>query len=352
MAALKKILHNVGLLLLGLFIALLLVEVLLRVTSTVKLEEEHLNNDDYLLYKIKPNLDTIIYTPEYIPFDFKTVSLGFDGIGFRDDGINGNPYAVAVGDSFTFGLGVNSSDSWVELLEKKMNKDVVNMGVWGYGTIAEERTLEKYGMKLKPKLVIVGFAVNDFSDSYTFDTNLAGKKQLKDSLKDNIAIFRFLWETFGELKHDSEIIRYSDDNLSFVFWPQPAVDDINPNYEKVKLGEDLSKESFLRINKMAKENNATLVIVLLPAKEQVYWHIVKNYVSNPEQYTYDYPIDAMNSFCAESNLNCLDLRQAFNERALKGEKLFFYIDSHYEENGNKLVADEVHKYLVSNRLIN
>jgi len=47
-----------------------------------------------------------------------TDSLGFKDIGFRDDGINGEPFAVVVGDSFTFGLGVNATDTWVEILEK------------------------------------------------------------------------------------------------------------------------------------------------------------------------------------------------------------------------------------------
>lgn len=344
----KKVVNNLALLVLGILLAALILEVTFRAFNLVQLQDDNLVNDNYLGYKIKPNLDTVIYTPEKIPFRLKTTSLGFDGIGFRDDGSEGKPDIVTIGDSFTFALGVNSSDSWPKLLENDLQKNVINMGVWGYGTISEERILERYGIQLKPKLVILDFAVNDFSDSYNFLQTTSPSKPLPDFLRDNVAIYRFLWQRLGELKHDTEIINYKDENLTFQFWPQPALKNISPKFERVATGEKFAKESILRIAKMANDNGAQFVIVILPAKEQVYWHIVKNLIPNPGEYTYDYPDDSILAFCKENNLKCLDLRPQFKEHALKGEQLFFPVDSHYNIQGNALIAEEVYKYLAQN----
>lgn len=347
----KNFFQNLFLFTLGIIFSLLILEIVLRATNTVKLQDDNLVNDDYLGYKIKPNLDTIMYTPEKVGFHVKTTTLGFDGIWFRDDGTSGSPYAIVLGDSFTFALGVNESSMWTKILGNDFNAKFVNMGVWGYSTIAEERTMEKYGLKMKPKLVILGFAVNDFSDSYNFYQDvIAPSKPASDFLRDNVAVYRFLWEKLGELKHDTEIINYSDGNLTFLFWPQPALKNISPKFEKVIVGESYAKASILKMKKLADENGAKFIIALLPAKEQVYWDIVKKYISNPEDYTYDYPLDSIRSFCSDNNLNCVDVRPIFNEHALKHEQLFFPVDSHYNEAGNKLVAEALYKYFQNTTL--
>ena len=348
----KKLIGNLALLILGVLMAAVVLEVFLRVFNQVQFQDDNLVNDDYLGYKIKPNLDTIIYTPEKYPFRLKTVSLGFERIGFRGDGYENNPDIITIGDSFTFAVGVNSSDSWPKLLEKDLNKTVLNMGVWGYSTIAEERLLERYGIKSKPKLIILGFSVNDFSDSYNFLQTTSPSKPLGDYLKENVAVYKFLWQKLGELKHDTEIINYNDGKLNFQFWPQPALKNISPKFEKVKVGENYAKDSILRMEKLAEDNGSKLVIVMLPAKEQVYWNIVKNYLPNPNEYTYDYPDDVIMAFCGEKNLICFDLRPQFKEHALNNEQLFFPVDSHYNEEGNKLIANEIYKYFAENQILN
>lgn len=69
----------------------------------------------------------------------KAVSINKMGIGFFDDGIDPdkNRVAIALGDSFTRGMG--STDivkyGWVELAENTLrNLDIINMGNSGSGT--------------------------------------------------------------------------------------------------------------------------------------------------------------------------------------------------------------------------
>lgn len=72
---------------------------------------------------------------------------------------------LAVGDSRTFGVGVDVGATWVEQLERRLaGTEVVNLGVPGYsarqGRMALERALERPEMS-RPDLVIFAFGFND-----------------------------------------------------------------------------------------------------------------------------------------------------------------------------------------------
>lgn len=71
---------------------------------------------------------------------------------------------VTLGDSFTYGLYVDTKDNWTELLEDYLNKnntcsniekfEVINLGVEGYDINYEIERFRKRGMKYKPDLII------------------------------------------------------------------------------------------------------------------------------------------------------------------------------------------------------
>jgi lysophospholipase L1-like esterase len=75
---------------------------------------------------------------------------------------------LALGDSFTFGQGVDENETYASLLREKLNGmypektiEVLNLGVQGYEAIDEMKLLEKVGPLLHPDLVLVGFYEND-----------------------------------------------------------------------------------------------------------------------------------------------------------------------------------------------
>jgi hypothetical protein len=91
--------------------------------------------------------------------------------GWRDDEA---PFArrpgvrriVAVGDSFTFGIGVDHGERYTELLERSLPRlEVINLGVNAYGTDQELRALEVEGLRYGPDLVLLqACLVNDLDD--------------------------------------------------------------------------------------------------------------------------------------------------------------------------------------------
>ncbi len=94
--------------------------------------------------------------------------------GLRDDEYPyqkpANTYRILVlGDSFTYGFGVEQTETMAEVLERLLKEqgdfEVVNMGVAGYGVGQEMLYYEMEGYKYQPDLVILFFFENDISDS-------------------------------------------------------------------------------------------------------------------------------------------------------------------------------------------
>jgi len=75
---------------------------------------------------------------------------------------SGKKKVVFVGDSNTFGWGVPTAASFVEVAENLLTDvDAINLGVVGYTSYQGRITLEKQLPLLKPDLVVVSFNFND-----------------------------------------------------------------------------------------------------------------------------------------------------------------------------------------------
>jgi lysophospholipase L1-like esterase len=70
---------------------------------------------------------------------------------------------AVLGDSFTFGYGVEGDAVWPAVLERLMSPgvEVLNFGVGGYSTQDEAALLEHKALAFDPDLVLVGYTLND-----------------------------------------------------------------------------------------------------------------------------------------------------------------------------------------------
>ncbi len=94
------------------------------------------------------------------------VEVRTDGLGRRragDDQVDsGRPKVVFAGDSITFGWGVEVEDSFPFLIGNRLEVEVVNLGVSGYGTDQQYLKLRRDGLPLGPAAVVVTLSENDF----------------------------------------------------------------------------------------------------------------------------------------------------------------------------------------------
>jgi len=73
---------------------------------------------------------------------------------------------VALGDSITFGNGLDVAETWPKRLEERLTAagvtaEVLNLGVGGYDTLQEVALLERVGMEFDPDVILLAFCVND-----------------------------------------------------------------------------------------------------------------------------------------------------------------------------------------------
>jgi hypothetical protein len=71
---------------------------------------------------------------------------------------------IAIGDSYTFGEGVDDDQTFAAGLERLLdNSEVLNLGVHGYGTDQQLLRLRIDGLKYRPDFVILGYYEDDIS---------------------------------------------------------------------------------------------------------------------------------------------------------------------------------------------
>jgi lysophospholipase L1-like esterase len=82
----------------------------------------------------------------------------------------GTTRIVVLGDSFTWGAGVEWDDTWSEHLERALRREdggafeVVNLSQPGFGTRDEQNALLTEGFRYQPDVVVLAYVLNDSED--------------------------------------------------------------------------------------------------------------------------------------------------------------------------------------------
>lgn len=276
-------------------------------------------------------------------YPVSTVSLGYTKAGFRDDGLEGEAFGVVVGDSYTACASVPNKACWVELLEQKTGRDMANLGVVGYGPQQEARMLAKYGLPLKPKLVLWGFFPNDVNDAWKFDqfgSEAAKEGQfwqnpIKSWLARHSALFTlgaFFWYN-RYLFYNLVMVDPPPNPLTanLVWW----LTNTDTTLPEVATGLSLTQQTILEARRqtLTQDKATRFVVVILPYREQVY-------APTSLQPQLDRLNQTLADFCQAQQLTCLDLTTLLRQKAAtEPESLYYLNDIHLTARGNQLVAE-------------
>lgn len=174
---------KLALVLFGLFIGLAGAELLTRVTNGARYgaRPTFQPKDEELGWAPAPNLDHVYYGGDY------SMAVVTDADGNRLGRLGSVPAdaerVMLLGDSYTFGWGVSTSETYASQLDELLAKQSVraaNLGVSGYGTTQSVLRLERY-LRQHPDSELAGIVFlhshNDPTDNIVFESVRRGLRE-------------------------------------------------------------------------------------------------------------------------------------------------------------------------------
>ena len=329
--------------------------------------------DKYRGYKLAKNSRGVFRDTqnEYIA-RADTNSLGMRDYEYGEKGENTFRILV-LGDSFTFGAGVEFEDTFVKQLESILRQkndgkkyEVINAGVMGYGTDQEYYYLKEWGFKLKPDLVIVAFyiqndvedvmigAINHYTvkDGYLFDLfEHKQKERRKNFLERNSRAYEFFEDRVNNLLIKKGLKKKPWESSGIPLDMKFRLKKYPPKLEEAM---NKTKGFFKGIDSLEKHIGGKSLILLIPGRNQVFegWWLkdLDRFHENPSNYSITRINDELADFAKENKIPFLDLLPSQREYEKKID-LFLPVDPHWNKEGHKLVAKTIYDFLVSNGMV-
>jgi lysophospholipase L1-like esterase len=330
---------RLALLLVSLGLALAVAEIVLRPSSAgrpVRVEASDLSRSDRLLgWSPLPGARTRMRSPG--EFD---VEVRINAQGFRADREYspvpppGVSRIVAVGDSFTFGNGVEVHESFPSLLERRLPAtEVINLGVPGYGVDQQLLMLESRGLRFRPDVVLLGLHTPDIFRNTKLFHGRYGKPLFRLGPEGRLTLTNVPVPPPGAPRAPRPSGLLDRSRLFQMLWVR---------LERHGFGDvwEVTEGILRRMEAVSEGAGARLLVLLLPPQYAVYG-------SRLERLSQRHTTDCIAEILRENRIEHLDLTPALAAQAEKepGELLFYRKDGHFTPAGNEVIAREAARAL-------
>jgi hypothetical protein len=328
-----------------------------------------------------------------ITYEAKGVEYTINPLGFRgSEPIPDEVEAVALGDSFTFGVGTQTP--WPEHLSAKLGTSVLNLGMGGTDPPKHLYPLIAYGLPRDPALVIeTYFEGNDLFTCYQ-PAQPAGPRWgdqlvLPDLISGVKEMIRFLGRDdalTSELTYDiaTPFTRsIGGQQVTLTFSPAYAAT-LMLDRETIQASENwrIASGSLRRMNDLSREAGATFILVYLPERTHVYWPLIRDdeelLTTLNQDMTYAWhqrfscltlargrspgdledfrttldasmtaQRDLLHEFAEDHEVPFLDLTEPLQRLARQGVTLADPLETHYNDFVNQVMADEIAAFLAT-----
>jgi lysophospholipase L1-like esterase len=373
----SKFIQNFILLIVTIIICIVFLEVVLRVvfpnnTSNVYKDFYVLdNNTGYL-----PGANIENFIDKHLEYE---VTINTNSLGLRDQVYQkkevGEKKILVLGDSFTFGQGVELEESFPRILESKLNSEggdddddeskyqVINAGVGGWDQSHELNFLKAYGWDLQPDMIIVAYFIGNDIGTYTGNYQIEDgylikgkgtKKSLRSRTRKWLRLNSALYRIIKQISQDNVLLAKIAAKTGFV-------DPFNVELKQFRKEYDLEvkkawAETFTEIAGIIEEvdkneKDIPLYFVLIPMRRQVQteeWENVKEvYALNEEDYDLLKPNKMIKEFLEKRGILMIDLTPELNSKysAKSNEKLYFSDDGHLNNKGHYYAGNIIYDAL-------
>ncbi|MFY9824081.1 MAG: GDSL-type esterase/lipase family protein [Thermoanaerobaculia bacterium] len=318
-------------------------------------------------HRMKPGLRGVLGNFAEFTTQVRINRLGIRGpeVGPKRPGVR---RILVLGDSFTFGMGVEENEAFpaqlaAELGRRGVPAEGINAGMGGYGVPDEVRWFEQYGRETHPDVIVLGiFTGNDLQDAapdrppaFISHGELLDKAELSRS-----KLFHWLYQhsqLFALVKYSlpapiDRTIRRA------LHMPEPsAIRGLREemalydprNRPRAEQGGQASEAAIRRLLAETQAEHPIVVALLLPSKLQaddVEWNgALRQLGLASSQVDRALPNEIFSGVLARCGVPTLDLTPILSEALRQGEVDFFPMDQHYTVAGNRRIAREAASFL-------
>jgi hypothetical protein len=310
-------------------------------------------------YRYAPNLDVQLSGHADFSCRVRTNSRGL-----RTPHEHGPVDVVVIGDSFTFGYGVDEADAWSARLAGLAGLKVANLGVSGYGPQSELALLRSDGLPLRPRLVLWQFFTNDYEDASLFARwQQSGQPDLYRWLRQAPAAVTSPAPAAGRLrgwlhrhvrsyelaKHALGVGGYRAGG--YQPWARVGRRAVQldlasaarwADFDRAEIsqGWQLACACLLEARRATETAGVRFAVVLAPSKEETYWNRLPPRRARAAGDVRS-PSRRMAAFCRQQGIPCLDLGPIFASAGRAGQALYFATDVHWNPAGHALAARQI-----------
>jgi lysophospholipase L1-like esterase len=331
-------------------------------------------DDPELGNRYEPNLDIVLTGHPDFCYRLRTNSRGL-----RTSCEHGPVDIVMVGDSFTYGYGVDQEKTWVAQLAQLSGQRCANLGISGIGPQRELRLLTTEGLRLQPQQVVWQFFPNDFLDASLFErwrdsgqeeSFLAWQRRqqgpsprvspggasfvnLRGMLHRHLLSYELAkyWLALGPYgQRDQQPVWVRSGALRLLLDPAANRRWADPSQPAILRGREITYETLRQASRLARSAQAGFTVLLAPSKEVVYRHLLPSFATRQWVALVQESNRQLIAFCRAAGIPCLDLTETFSQAARAGQMLYFAQDAHWNPAGHRLAAREVAEFLALQHL--
>jgi lysophospholipase L1-like esterase len=321
--------------------------------------------DETLFMTLEPGFNGYLKEAEF------RVGVSINSLGYRQpefDPLKGSQLRIlVVGDSFTFGYGVEESEGYVRVLEQELNAlapakdiEVINTGVPAWWTDAYYLYLKTRGLDLEPDVVLLGLFMGNDIDArdarYAIWPELDAEGLPLATTSERVRIdnghrVRTEWRVRWKIpvlrnSHVFQLLYSSGKNIGRALNPKiQAATLYTPSYSaETQAVIERVKMLIEAMARLCDERGVRFVVAMIPEKNQVY--------PDPDALSqgldFTKPQRLFSQYFADKGIAYFDLLPAVREAAatVPDGELYYSKDSHFTRTGYRVAGEEIARYLL------
>lgn len=286
--------------------------------------------------------------------------LRYDYNGFRNDIDLVSADIAVIGDSNVESPQTPSSALMTTVLRELENGTVANLGISGYGPLQELIVLKRYALPLHPKTIVwVFYEGNDLVDVAQYEKN----RRVISSLSNHASALGQFWtrsftrnllSTVLRVRRGCEvdprtdyfaIVKDAEGKERRQYFLADLYSAINEESEALSI----TRSSLTAAYQLSREQGIRLIVVFAPAEFRVYEGLsnVVEVSEKAKRLVVNNLPEKLRTIVAgiSPQIDYLDLTPIFRAKTEEGIPVFLSDDTHWTNEGHRIVAQALHKLL-------